>query len=295
MHPARIAELLEPFLGAQANDQRPTTDDVLCNQISTYIDLLLRWNARINLTAIRSEEEIVTRHFGESLFAARHLFPKNYPVESPVPSVPPVLKDFDVANDQRPTTNDAPPEAGSPKLEAHLFPKLNSVQSPVPPVLKDFDVANDQRPTTNDAPPEAGSPKPEARAADLGTGPGFPGIPIKLWAPAVHMTLIESNHKKAAFLREVIRSLTLTHIDIKIDRAESIPGTYDLVTLRAVERFTSILPTAARLLNPSGRLALLIAVSQLDQAQSTLPSFTWNTPRPIPNSESRILLLGEKA
>ncbi len=43
--------------------------------ISMYVDILLRWNARINLTAIRDPEEIITRHFGESLFAASHLFP----------------------------------------------------------------------------------------------------------------------------------------------------------------------------------------------------------------------------
>lgn len=41
--------------------------------ISKYIDLLLKWNARINLTAIRAPEEIVERHFGESLFAAKHM------------------------------------------------------------------------------------------------------------------------------------------------------------------------------------------------------------------------------
>jgi 16S rRNA (guanine527-N7)-methyltransferase len=85
MRPARIAELLKPFL-REANDQRPTANDALYKDISTYIDLLQHWNARINLTAIRSEEEIVTRHFGESLFAATHLFPKPYPV-NPVPSV----------------------------------------------------------------------------------------------------------------------------------------------------------------------------------------------------------------
>ena len=96
MHPARIAELLQPFL-QQANDQRPTANDALYNHISTYIDILLRWNARINLTAIRNEEEIVTRHFGESLFAARHLFPL-YPVSSSVPPVPSVLEDVDSAN-----------------------------------------------------------------------------------------------------------------------------------------------------------------------------------------------------
>src|SRR5215831_9998143 len=72
MQPARIAELLEPYLGPPGA-RRPAPDAY--HRISTYIDLLKRWNARVNLTAIRNEEEIVTRHFGESLFAASFLFP----------------------------------------------------------------------------------------------------------------------------------------------------------------------------------------------------------------------------
>src|SRR6266478_3588407 len=72
MDTARIAALLQPFL-------EPSLPESLLEQISIYIDLLLRWNARINLTAIRHPEEIVTRHFGESLFLARHLFPAGAP------------------------------------------------------------------------------------------------------------------------------------------------------------------------------------------------------------------------
>ncbi len=64
---ARIAALLEPYLGPSAV---PTA---LYTQLSDYLDLLLKWNARTNLTAIREPEMIVRRHFGESLFAARHL------------------------------------------------------------------------------------------------------------------------------------------------------------------------------------------------------------------------------
>ena len=71
MDKARIAELLQPFL---AGAQPPS--ETLLDHISTYIDLLVRWNARVNLTAIRDPEQIVTRHFGESLFAACHLFPQ---------------------------------------------------------------------------------------------------------------------------------------------------------------------------------------------------------------------------
>ena len=61
----RIAELLRPFIGEEPLPQ------LLLQQVDTYVDLLLRWNARVNLTAIRDPETIVTRHFGESLFAAR--------------------------------------------------------------------------------------------------------------------------------------------------------------------------------------------------------------------------------
>jgi 16S rRNA (guanine527-N7)-methyltransferase len=242
MHPARIAELLHPFL-QEANDQRPTINDAIYKDISTYIDILQHWNARINLTAIRNEEEIVTRHFGESLFAARHLFPKVYPVSSSVPPVSSVVKGVGV----------------------------------------DLDSA------------EARSPKAEARLADLGSGAGFPGIPIKLWAPNITLTLIESNHKKATFLREVARTLTLTDINIQNARAETLPpSTFDVVTLRAVERPSAILPVAATLLAPNGRLALLIAVSQLEKTSLTLPTLLWNPPLPIPQSNSRLLLIGRQ-
>ena len=65
----KIATLLAPYLeGVDAPNLYP--------QLSTYLDLLLKWNARTNLTAIRDPEEIVRRHFGESLFAGRHIPPE---------------------------------------------------------------------------------------------------------------------------------------------------------------------------------------------------------------------------
>ena len=66
---SRIAALLAPYLGDAL------TPPDLVAQLSTYLDLLLRWNARTNLTAVHEPEEIVRRHFGESLFAGRHLAP----------------------------------------------------------------------------------------------------------------------------------------------------------------------------------------------------------------------------
>ncbi|HEX4785361.1 MAG TPA: 16S rRNA (guanine(527)-N(7))-methyltransferase RsmG [Candidatus Sulfotelmatobacter sp.] len=233
MNRDRIAELLSPFLrapipGSLASAQLSSAQ---LDRISTYIDILVRWNARINLTAIRDHEEIVTRHFGESLFTARFLFPPNAP-------------------------------AGA---TAKLTSKQASTRS-------------------------SGAPHAPA-VADLGSGAGFPGLPIKLWAPHVSLTLVESNQKKATFLREITRALTLTDVNIQNVRAETLARSqFQVISLRAVERFESILPTAASLLAPSGRLALLIGVSQAIQARRILPNLTWLDPIPIPNSTSRILL-----
>ncbi|MGA8500217.1 MAG: RsmG family class I SAM-dependent methyltransferase [Candidatus Sulfotelmatobacter sp.] len=141
---------------------------------------------------------------------------------------------------------------------------------------------------------EARSPRAEARIADLGSGAGFPGVPIKIWAPNVALTLIESNQKKATFLRELARAPTLTDINIQNARAETLPpSSFDVVTLRAVEHLPNVLPVAANLLAPNGRLALLISSSQLESTRSTLPNLTWDLPIPIPNSQSRILLIGQ--
>jgi 16S rRNA (guanine527-N7)-methyltransferase len=215
MDRTRIAELLAPFLGAdQAQFAAADLD-----HISTYIDILLRWNARINLTAIRDPEEMVTRHFGESLFAARHLFPQR-----------------------------------------------------------------------------AGATNARSTVADIGSGAGFPALPIKLWAQDVSLTLIESNHKKAAFLREVARALALADVQVLTKRAETLTeSSYGLVTLRAVERFESILPAAANMISPGGgRLALLIGTSQFEGARGVSQLF-WSKPIAIPGSNARILAIAEKS
>jgi len=206
MEISRIADLLRPFLGGKELPGQQL------NSISMYIDLLLRWNARINLTSIRQPEAIVTRHFGESLFAARHLFP---------------------------------------------------------------------------------APEADASLLDLGSGAGFPAMPTKLWAPEIRVTLIESNHKKVAFLRQLTRSLGLSGIGVFADRVAAYAGPLgDVVTLRAIEHFSSALPVAARLVTPGGRLALFIGEEQVSVAAQALPSVSWPAPIPLPLSERRVLLIG---
>src|SRR6185437_900711 len=66
----QIRELLEPYLAPFETIQLP---DALIGQVSEYLDLLIRWNARVSLTAICRPEEMVQRHFGESFFTAGHL------------------------------------------------------------------------------------------------------------------------------------------------------------------------------------------------------------------------------
>jgi 16S rRNA (guanine527-N7)-methyltransferase len=244
---ARIAALLEPFL-------EPPLPLSTLDQISIYIDLLLRWNARINLTAIRHPEEIVTRHFGESFFLARHVFP------------PPPTSQL---------SNLCHPERSQAKSEA-----MGSAESKACPELAE----GDPYPSTT------------PRVLDIGSGAGFPALPLKLWAPHIHLTLIESNHKKAAFLREVARELTLTNIDVITDRAEVLADRPDfpraeLVTLRAVERFDTILPKAVTLLAPSAVLALLIGAAQIP-CLTTLTTMKWNPPIPVPQSHTRVLSIG---
>jgi 16S rRNA (guanine527-N7)-methyltransferase len=131
---------------------------------------------------------------------------------------------------------------------------------------------------------------------DIGSGAGFPALPLKIWAPQIHLTLIESNHKKATFLREVSRTLALTDINVLTDRAEvatenpEVPRA-KVVTLRAVEHFEAVLPQAVAFLAPHATLALLIGATQLAQL-TTLTALDWNEPISIPQSQSRVLSLG---
>ena len=239
MDTARIAALLEPFL----EQSLPSSQ---LDQISTYIDLLLRWNARINLTAVRHPEEIVPRHFGESFFLARHLFPAS-------------------SKPCHPERSEGPASCLASRLPQGVL------TAPLHP----------------------------PRVLDIGSGAGFPALPLKLWAPHIHLTLIESNHKKAAFLREVARALTLTNINVITDRAEVLAARpdfpqADIVTLRAVEHFDAILPQAVTFLAPKGTVALLITTPQVSQVL-TLTKLRWQAQMNVPKSRSRVLLIGYKA
>ena len=172
---ARIAALLQPYLGAASV---PTE---LYTRLSVYLDLLLKWNARTNLTAIRDPEEIVRRHFGESLFAGIQL-----------------------------------------KKRAATAATL----------------------------------------LDFGSGAGFPGLPIQLLLPDLHVTLAESQGKKASFLHEAVRTLNLP-TEVWPQRVEAMPQIagaarrFDVVTLRAVDHMEKALLEARSHVAPNGWLVTL--------------------------------------
>lgn len=202
MDAVTLRELLAPFVPPAE------LDDTLLASVLVHLNLLTRWNQHMNLTALRTPEEMVLRHFGESLFAARTLFPR--------------------------------------ASQQDVF--------------------------------------------DLGSGAGFPGLPMKYWAPGLQLTLIEGQGKKATFLREVGRALHLTAFSVLNVRAEAVSQRATLVTMRAVEKFDHALLAASELLSPGGRLAILIGDAQREHALSLLPPGE-STSHPLPSSEQRILLI----
>jgi 16S rRNA (guanine527-N7)-methyltransferase len=202
MEIGRIADLLRPF-AELSPDQLTAT--------STYINLLMKWNARVSLTAIRDPDEIVTRHFGESYFVAEMLLPEDW--------------------------------AGG--------------------------------------------------VIDFGSGAGFPGIPLAMFRPKATVTLIESNGKKAAFLNEVVGQLGLKNIELFRGRGEGCEKKADLVLMRAVESFGRALDVAAGLVQPGGRLGLLIGERQMTAAKAVEPKLSWSEPVRIPQGDKRILLVGK--
>jgi 16S rRNA (guanine527-N7)-methyltransferase len=208
MDPSLLDSLLRPFLAVPLQPA-----DLAA--IADYLDLLLRWNAKINLTAVREPNNIVTRHIGESLFAAQCLL---------------------------------------------------------------------------------GSREATGRVIDFGSGAGFPGLPLRLYAPGIKLTLIESNQKKVAFLREAARTMGFGNVDVFSGMAEDYTGRGDLVTMRAVESFEASLSVAAGLMDrrDDAKLGLLIGMSQIASARVTMAKLDWGDAIKVPECASRVVLIGRR-
>ncbi|MBC7237327.1 MAG: 16S rRNA (guanine(527)-N(7))-methyltransferase RsmG [Chloroflexi bacterium] len=98
------------------------------------------------------------------------------------------------------------------------------------------------------------------RLADVGSGAGFPGLPIKIMLPDAHMTLIEATAKKVAFLRHVVEVLGLSGVQVLNARAEEVGHmpehreTYDAVMARAVARMATLAEYCLPLCRIGGRM-----------------------------------------
>ena len=103
--------------------------------------------------------------------------------------------------------------------------------------------------------------------ADLGTGPGLPGIPLAIATPALQVTLVESNGKKARFLREAVRQLKLANVQVAESRIEAFrpEATFDAITARALATLPLILELGGHLPGPNGRLLAMKGVLPEDE------------------------------
>ena len=170
---------------------RPLTSDAVV-KFEAYLALLLKWNARLNLTAVRSPDEILRRHFVECIQCAQAL-----------PDLP-----------------------GGGEL------------------------------------------------LDFGSGAGLPGIPIAICRPEIRVTLAESQGKKAAFLREVVRILEL-HSEVFTGRVQDISQErwFSAITLRAVDRMPKACRAAMPRLKAEGWLVLFTTETGKELLKGNLPEF----------------------
>lgn len=115
-----------------------------------------------------------------------------------------------------------------------------------------------------------------ASLADLGTGAGLPGIPLAIVKPALQVTLVESNGKKARFLREAVRTLGLANARVAESRIEALPlpGAFDAITARALATLPLILALGGHLLAPAGRLLAMKGAVPEDEIAALPPGWT---------------------
>ena len=130
---------------------------------------------------------------------------------------------------------------------------------------------------------------------DYGSGAGFPGVPCAILQPSMRCTLAESQQKKAAFLREVLRVLEL-EAAVHAGRVETLAegATFDVVTLRAVDDMRRAYVGAVDRVKPGGWLAMMTTKAELSNSSHKHQGFRWQEPEDLFGSRQRVLMLGQK-
>jgi 16S rRNA (guanine527-N7)-methyltransferase len=131
----------------------------------------------------------------------------------------------------------------------------------------------------------------DGRLADVGSGAGFPGIPLAMAIPGMQATLIESNAKKAAFLSEAARRLQLSNVSVVRSRMEDVAqiGAFDFICARAMGKHASLMRWSSGKLTQRGRLVLFLGERDAQQIRQT-SGWNWELPVRIPGSSRRCIL-----
>lgn len=125
-------------------------------------------------------------------------------------------------------------------------------------------------------------PPESVSVLDVGSGGGFPGVPMAVIRPDCRFTLAESHQRKAVFLREATRGYAAVRVEAL--RAESLGGSFDWVVARAVQ-WEQVLALAHQC------LALLLGQDDADRVRC-VPGFQWEQPIPLPWGRRRVLVRG---
>jgi 16S rRNA (guanine527-N7)-methyltransferase len=134
----------------------------------------------------------------------------------------------------------------------------------------------------------------DGRVADIGTGAGFPGIPIRMVNPHVQLTLVEAVAKKAAFLGEALRKIDIANVNIIRCRMEETTADvtgFEFITARALGRYEDLLRWSKTRLSQTGSAVLLLGRAEVENLSQNA-EWDWNDPKIVPGTSSRFVLVG---
>jgi 16S rRNA (guanine527-N7)-methyltransferase len=132
------------------------------------------------------------------------------------------------------------------------------------------------------------------RLADVGTGAGFPGLPLKIVSESLNEVLLEPNLKKCAFLNELTRKLGLENVEVSRSRYEDYRNSgafFDFVCSRALGDYKRLLRWARMVLAPGGQVVLWLGEEDSILLGRT-SGWSWDIPIRIPESSRRVIQVG---
>jgi 16S rRNA (guanine527-N7)-methyltransferase len=134
------------------------------------------------------------------------------------------------------------------------------------------------------------------RLADVGSGAGFPAVPIRMVSEGMSVILIESNQKKATFLAEIVRELGLQSVEVRRGAMEDTKlkdANIDFVTARALGIDDSFLNWSRENLNQAGSVVLWLGATDASDISKKV-GWKWADRIRIPQTERRVILHGSK-